>query len=807
MSILLATLVISARDWLWPAVALFSGALLILFWCYGRGRANPGVRAACIILKVTGLGALAVCLLEPLWSGERARPGANSFLILADNSQSMRIKDRGQNQTRGEQLIQLLAKRESGWQTTLNQTFQVRSYLFDSRLHAAGDFTELNFDGRTSSLVTALETVRDRFQGRPLAGVLVFTDGNATDLPEGGLDVTGLPPVFPVMMGRDMPARDLEVRNVTVSQTSFEDAPVTIQAEAAGSGYGGSRVVAQLVEAGGGELRPGKKEGGRGGGMVQEQSLRLGGDGEPLNVRFQFRPRQSGVSFYQVRVSERSEVEQFARPEISREATLANNTRWVMVDRGQGPYRILYVGGRPNWEYKFLNRALMEDDQIELVGLIRVAKREPKFEFKGRAGESSNPLFRGFDAKGDEETERYDQPVIVRLNTRDAHELSGGFPKTAEELYAYHAVILDDVESGFFTHDQMSLLQRFVSERGGGFLMLGGQESFGQGEYERTPIGTMLPVYADRVADARPLENLELDLSKEGWLQPWARLRSTEAEEETRLREMPGFQVFNRTRGIKPGASVIATVIDGRNERHPALVVQRFGHGRSAALMVGDMWRWGLREETMQKDLAKSWRQLARWLVADVPVAIQLQVEAVRGDPNQAMLIQARVRDKRYQPLDNAEVRLTISPVTLESGANETNSITLTADAALSEEGLYEAVYIPRETGGYQVEARVKDLKGAEVGRAVSGWTSDPAADEFRSLQPNSALLESIAFRTGGEIVRVEELDSFARRLPSRKVPVTETWTFPLWHSPWVFLFALGCFMAEWGLRRWKGLA
>jgi len=40
-----------------------------------------------------------------------------------------------------------------------------------------------------------------------------------------------------------------------------------------------------------------------------------------------------------------------------------------------------------------------------------------------------------------------------------------------------------------------------------------------------------------------------------------------------------------------------------------------------------------------------------------------------------------------------------------------------------------------------------------EVGRAESGWTSDPAADEFRSLKPNRALLENIAKRTGGEII------------------------------------------------------
>src|SRR5208282_6200138 len=103
--------------------------------------------------------------------------------------------------------------------------------------------------------------------------------------------------------------------------------------------------------------------------------------------------------------------------------------------------------------------------QVQMVSLIRVARREPKFEFMGRAGEESNPLFRGFDRKGEEDA-RYDQPVLIRLNTKDEFELRGGFPKTAEELFKYDAVILDRVEADFFTHEQLLLLQRFVSERG-----------------------------------------------------------------------------------------------------------------------------------------------------------------------------------------------------------------------------------------------------------------------------------------------------------------------------------------------------
>ena len=99
------------------------------------------------------------------------------------------------------------------------------------------------------------------------------------------------------------------------------------------------------------------------------------------------------------------------------------------------------------------------------------------------------------------------------------------------------------------------------------------------------------------------------------------------------------------------------------------------------------------------------------------------------------------------------------------------------------------------------------DQSGALAGKAQAGWSTDLAAAEFRSLTPNRALMESLATQTGGQVVAPEGLDEFVRELPSRRAPVTETWTRPIWHTPIVFLVALACFVAEWGMRRKKGLA
>jgi hypothetical protein len=42
--------------------------------------------------------------------------------------------------------------------------------------------------------------------------------------------------------------------------------------------------------------------------------------------------------------------------------------------------------------------------------------------------------------------------------------------------------------------------------------------------------------------------------------------------------------------------------------------------------MIGDLWRWGLREPEARQDLDKTWRQLIRWLVSDVPNRVELTV-------------------------------------------------------------------------------------------------------------------------------------------------------------------------------------
>src|SRR5262245_14028158 len=121
---LFATLTFSGRDWLPVVVGVLAASLFLLGWSY-RTVTSPGLRWICRILKFLGIAALAMCLLDPHWTGQRARPGANTFVVLADNSQGMQIRDPGAARTRGEGLRELLDPSHATWPATLDDDFEV----------------------------------------------------------------------------------------------------------------------------------------------------------------------------------------------------------------------------------------------------------------------------------------------------------------------------------------------------------------------------------------------------------------------------------------------------------------------------------------------------------------------------------------------------------------------------------------------------------------------------------------------------------------------------------------------------------
>jgi uncharacterized membrane protein len=804
----LSTILIGDRDWILPAVLVAVIGVVLTLWInrtrLARFQSGPW-------LRICGWLLLAACLVNPLWSSSRPRRGANVLVVLADVSRSHLVSSNGSEHTRAQEFVELLEEGEelepNGWLNQLSQDFELKRYVVSDRMRQVRRFGAPEFDGVASNLQTALQQIGQRFDGQPLAGIVLLSDGNATDVDASKEMVARLPPIYPVMPPAGIDVPDVAVNSVVVTQSAFDDAPVTLQVQASTSGDTDNMVQFTLLDQNGVSL---------------ETQTRSSSDDQP--VRFRHRPDVGGTVFYQVKAA----LVNSDGSEVRDEATVVNNQRLVSVDRGSRPRRILYVAGRPNWDFKFLRRAVETDPRIEMVGLIRIARKEAKFDYRGREGESSNSIFRGFDQSEQEIVEEYDEPVLVWLGTKDDEALDTGFPEAPEDLFGYDAIILDDVEAGFFLADQQNLIYDFVSRRGGGFMMMGGQESFRQGEFDRTPIGKLLPVDLSRSA-AVPDQPVRMTLTRDGWLQPWVRVRSDETAEAERLGAMPGFVTLNSTAFVRPGAVVMAEVEDSQQNHWPALVVQRFGRGRTAALCIGDFWRWRLREglnslrdgpgqlsghdsrseivapgDDANDDLsdhARACRQLIRWLVADVPQRLDVTVERVNELGVGAMKVKAKVKGRDFEPRENVDVRITVTDP-------DGQTVELTGEPSDDEPGLFEAVVSAPSAGAWraQVVATVIGEDDDKPLTAETGWASQPDQEEMQSVRVNRDWLESIAKQSGGRTVEIADIDDLRDELNTSDVPVVEFWSWPIWHQWWVLATAVGCFVADWTLRRRRGL-
>jgi hypothetical protein len=759
--------------WLLPGVVLLVLIAGALFFSY-RQRAEMSLRLRWLAasLKWLGFAFLLGFILRPEVIRSFNRPGTNHWAILSDNSRSMTIQDQRDGKSRADRFAQLIDPKKTTWQTELEKQFLVDRFSFDSRLHRQVENVPLPFDGSASGLFQSLAALRERYDGRPLAGVLVLTDGSPTDRLSSD-ELKKLPPVFPLVIAPEKPLTDLSIPTASAQVTLFEDAPVMVDATISATGLNGQMIIATVKE---------------NGTTLGEQRRVISNASETWSARFQVRPKETGTSFLDMEVK----VENSAGVT---EATLENNHRMVAANREKGPYRVLYFAGRPNYEHKYLQRALEGDSDVGVTSLLRIAKREPKFDYRSREGERSNPLYRGFEVQ--DEAERFDEAVFIRLNTKDANELRAGFPRTAEEIFPFEAMIIDDVEAAFFDHEQQRLLQRFVSERGGGVIMLGGAESLDTGGFAGTPVGEMLPVYLDPATPPGKALSGKFELTREGKLEPWARLRETESDEATRLSRMPEFKSVHRLAPLRPGSTTIGELnISGKAS--PALATRRYGRGHTAVLGIGDLWRWGLKSPEGRVDLDKTWRQTLRWLLADVPRRLTVKAES---DPQAARgsLLTVELLGKDFHPDESASVVLRVR-------RPDGNWTTVSPRPHPSQPGVLQATFAAGEPGPYLAEATTRAAENQPALTARTGWVVNALQDEYKSLVPDMEAMNQLAAQTGGRVIAVDGLADFVASLKNLPVPVSETRSEPLWNSPLWLVIALACFIGEWALRRWKKL-
>jgi hypothetical protein len=85
----------------------------------------------------------------------------------------------------------------------------------------------------------------------------------------------------------------------------------------------------------------------------------------------------------------------------------------------------------------------------------------------------------------------------------------------------------------------------------------------------------------------------------------------------------------------------------------------------------------------------------------------------------------------------------------------------------------------------------VVDAKGADMERA----------------ERRVSLLKRIALETGGRYFDIKDLSGLPAEVAASKAGVTERDAQDLWDMPFTLILFLTLMAAEWGYRRWRGLA
>lgn len=88
-------------------------------------------------------------------------------------------------------------------------------------------------------------------------------------------------------------------------------------------------------------------------------------------------------------------------------------------------------------------------------------------------------------------------PVTALLDNENLNleEMApSGLPQNLSSILAYDAIVFDNVSGTQVGEQTMAVIEQAVKEFGMGFMMVGGNQSFGLGGYFKTPIESLLPV-------------------------------------------------------------------------------------------------------------------------------------------------------------------------------------------------------------------------------------------------------------------------------------------------------------------------
>jgi uncharacterized membrane protein len=714
---------------------------------------------------------------EPALTRQKVNRLRNRLAVLVDVSDSTEVADGGSGETRAAKGRAFLES-QRGALARLEDRFALQFVAFDGRpLDTAfaaliqppvrGDTpaTAQPQSRRDTDIARALTHVSRDPAGRALGGVVLLTDGidhHALRLDDDGklpaeakrlvraLDA----PVFPVDLTGGGDALDVAVARVIADEFAFIRNTIEIEAQLEARVYAGGVNVELYRE---GEL-------------VDSQAAAVA-PGQRTTVRFRIAPDRVGRFVYTVRV-----------PPVSGESVVSNNEQAFVLRVIRDRTRVLHVCGTPNWDTRFLRGLLKKNPTVDLISFFILRTTDDPTFFTGN-----------------------DELALIP------------FPKDelfTTQLRTFDVIIFQDFNYGPYEMERyLANIRDWVNHDGGGFVMLGGDRSFGAGEYAGTPIAEILPVDVS-VSDSYSTDPFRPEVTPQGARHPILRLDTApgggtaggggEISLARLLGALPPLIGTNVVGSLAPNATALLTHPAAPASAMPVLAISEVGRGRVLALTTDSQWRWAIGDTDHEGKPAvydRFWRNALRWLVHDPdtnPIELRATPEIVA--PGQTVRARVRAYNRQYLPAEGARI-------TLAGGPADGSAPTVLGEVSAGVAG--DATFdVPLDTvGPYRLTATVReDGSALPLGTEETVVIVQDRNPEATDIAPRRGLLAALADASGGSVVPLTgaSLDDLPFKDP-KVVRVDRQEHIPLWNK-WYALAALAVLAAvEWALRRYHG--